>query len=80
MQNGKITQLDLKQMKVQLKAVDAAREEMEFRVQEREEDIARLKANIAIQDKKIAELQQKIADGEAVLAASVPAENPAKSA
>jgi chaperonin cofactor prefoldin len=54
--------LDIKKIQVELKRVDAAKEEMELRVQERMEEIQRLEDNIKIQVTKIAELQAKLAD------------------
>lgn len=54
--------LELKKIQVELKRVDAAKEEMELRVQERMEEIQRLEDNIKIQVAKIEELQAKLAD------------------
>lgn len=52
--------LELKRMKLELIKVAAARCEMEFRIEERLEDINRLKENIKIQVAKEVELQEKI--------------------
>jgi hypothetical protein len=52
--------LELKRMKLELIKVAAARHEMEFRIEERLEDINRLKENIKIQVAKEVELQEKI--------------------
>ncbi len=53
--------LELKRMKLELIKVAAARHELEFRVEERLEDINRLKDNIRIQEAKEIELKEKIA-------------------
>lgn len=52
--------LDLKRMELELIKVAAARAEMEFRIEERLEDINRIKDNIKIQLDKEAELQAKV--------------------
>jgi len=52
--------LDLKRMKLELIKVAAARHELEFRVEERLDDINRLKEHIKVQQDKEAELQAKI--------------------
>lgn len=55
-----MTPLELKRMKLELVKVAAARAEMEFRIEERLEDIARIKDNINVQLDKEAELRAKI--------------------
>jgi hypothetical protein len=51
-------------MKLDLIKVAAARAEMEFKVEERLEDIQRIKDNIKVQLDKEAELQAKISEAE----------------
>lgn len=55
-----MTSLEFKRTKLELLKVAAARAEMEFRIEERLEDIARIQDNIKIQLAKEAELQAKI--------------------
>jgi chromosome segregation ATPase len=57
-------QLELKRLRVQLKNVDAAREEIDLRISERQEEIKRLQETLKIQDAKMAELKAKISDAE----------------
>ena len=57
-----MTALELKKLQVQLKQVDAAKEEMEQRVMERMEDIARIEENIKVQQTKIEEIHAKLAE------------------
>jgi len=52
--------LDLKRMKLELIKVAAARHEIEFRIEERLDEINRLRENIKIQVAKEAELKEKI--------------------
>ena len=59
-----MTGLELKRMKLELVKVAAARCELEFRVDERLDEINRIKDNIKIQADKEAELAAKIADAE----------------
>lgn len=54
--------LELKKMQVEYKRVNAAREELECRILESQEQIERLEANILIQIAKEDELQAKIRD------------------
>lgn len=54
--------LDIKKIQVEIKRVDAAKEDMELRVFEREEEIQRLQDNIKIQVAKLEELNAKLAD------------------
>lgn len=56
--------LDLKRMKLELVKVAAARAELEFRVEERLDEINRIQEHVKVQTDKEAELQQKIADAE----------------
>ena len=55
-----MTPLELKRMKLELIKVSAARSELEFRIEERLDDINRIKEHIKIQVDKEAELQAKI--------------------
>ena len=56
--------LDLKRIKLELIKVAAGRAEMEFRIDERMEDINRIKDNINVQLAKEAELKAKIDEAE----------------
>ncbi len=56
--------LELKRTKLELIRVSAARAEMEFKVEERLEDISRLKDTIKLQLDKEAELKAKIDEAE----------------
>lgn len=58
--------LDLKRLKLELIHVAAARAELEFRIEERMDEISRIEANIKIQENKEAELVAKIAAAEKV--------------
>lgn len=53
--------LELKRMKLELIKVAAARHEIEFRIEERLDEISRLKEHVKIQEAKEAELKEKIA-------------------
>lgn len=59
-----MSSLDLKRMKLELVKVAAARAELEFRVDERLDEINRIKEHIKVQLDKEAELQSKIAEAE----------------
>ena len=52
--------LNLERKKLELKRVDVARLEMEFKILERLEDINRLKENIVIQENRIEQLNAEI--------------------
>ncbi len=52
--------LEIKRLKLELVKVSAAKAELEFRIEERLEDIARLRDNISIQENREKELQDKI--------------------
>jgi len=52
--------LELKKIQVEYKRVNAAREELEYRILEAQDQIERLKANIDIQKAREDELQVKI--------------------
>lgn len=54
--------LDIKRLKVELVRVGAAKAELELRIEERMEEIERIKEHIKISEAKEAELQQKIAE------------------
>jgi hypothetical protein len=54
--------LDIKKLQVELKRVDAAKEEMEQRIMERMEEVQRLEDNIKIQQAKIEEIQAKLVE------------------
>lgn len=53
--------MELKRKKLELSRVSLAREEQEFKIEERMEEIRRLQAMIEIQMKKEQELQAEIA-------------------
>jgi LPS O-antigen subunit length determinant protein (WzzB/FepE family) len=52
--------LELKKMQLERMKVDCAKQEMELRIFEKEEEISRLKENIKNQDKRINELNEAI--------------------
>lgn len=52
--------LEVKRIKMELKKVDAAKEEMEFRIEERLGEIQRLKEQISNQEKRLAELGETL--------------------
>jgi hypothetical protein len=56
-----MTPLELKRMKLELIKVAAARHELEFRIEERLDEINRLKDHVKVQEAKEAELKEKIA-------------------
>ena len=56
-----MTPLELKRMKLELIKVAAARHELEFRIEERLEEINRIKEHVKVQEAKEAELMEKIA-------------------
>lgn len=56
--------LDIKRMKLELVKVAAARCELEFRVEERMDEINRIQEHIKVQLDKEAELQGKISEAE----------------
>ena len=60
-----MTPLQLKELKVQLAGVYAARMSQEYKVDERMEEIGRIKVSIQVQLDKEDELKQKIAEAEA---------------
>lgn len=51
-------ELDKKKMKLELMRVTTARAELDYKVEERLDEISRLKDQIRIQDDKIAELEK----------------------
>lgn len=55
-----MTPLDLKKMKVELLRVSAAKAELELRIDERMDEISRIKENIRVQELKEIELKTKI--------------------
>lgn len=57
-----MTPLDLKRMKLELVKVAAARAELEFRIEERMDEVARIQDHIKVQLDKEAELAAKISD------------------
>ena len=59
-----MTGLEIKRIKLELVKVAAARADLEFRIEERLDEINRIKDNIKIQLDKEAELASKIADAE----------------
>ncbi len=52
--------LEIKKLRVDMKRVEAAREEMELKIEEKLLEIERLKQNITIQQTREAELAKKI--------------------
>lgn len=60
-----VNKIEIKRMKLEMVKVAAARAEMEFRIEERMEEIARIEDNIKLQDKREQELKEKIAAAEA---------------
>lgn len=58
--------LELKRMKLELIKVAAARYELEFRIEERMDEINRIKDHIKVQEAREAELKAKIAEEEKV--------------
>lgn len=60
-----MTPIELKKIKLELMKVTAARHELELRIDERMEEIERVKAGIQIQLNKEAELTNKIKQEEA---------------
>jgi hypothetical protein len=54
--------LELKRTKLELIKVAASRHELEFRIEEKLEEIARIKEHIKVQTDKEAELQEKIVE------------------
>ena len=54
--------LELKKMQVELLRVSAAKGEMELRIHERMDEIARIEEHLKIQEAKEVELQAKIAE------------------
>lgn len=56
-----MTSLELKRTKLELIKVAAARHELEFRIEERLEEINRIKEHVKVQEAKEAELIEKIA-------------------
>lgn len=59
-----MTALEIKRMKLELVKVAAARAELEFRVEERMDEINRIRDHIKVQLDKEAELQTKISEAE----------------
>jgi len=53
--------IDRKRKELELKRVELAKEELEFKVAEREEDILRIMEHIRIQDEKIKQLREELA-------------------
>lgn len=58
-----MTALEIKKIKVELLQVQAARANLELRIDEHEADIERLRTNIDIQIAKEKELEDKIKNG-----------------
>lgn len=56
--------LDLKRLKLELIKVSAARHELEFRIEERLDEIARVKEHIKVQEDREVELRAKIEEAE----------------
>lgn len=62
---SKVSNLEIKRMKLELIKVSAAKAELEFKIDERLEDIARIKEHVKIQEAKEEELRLKIRTAEA---------------
>ena len=56
--------LELKRKKVEIVRVGAAKAEMEFQIEEKLDEIERIKRNIENQEKRISQLQDEINKGE----------------
>jgi len=56
--------LEIKRMKLEIVRVAAARSELEFRIEERLDEIARLKGQIQVQVNRENELKEKITEAE----------------
>lgn len=52
--------LEVKKKELELSKVDCAKQEMEFKILEREADIARLRENIENQNRRINEIKEEI--------------------
>lgn len=52
--------IDRKRKELELKRVELAKEELEFKIVEREEDIKRLLESVKIQDEKIAQIKAEL--------------------
>jgi len=59
-----MTPLEIKRLKLELVKVAAARHELEFRIEERLEEIARIKDHVKVQLDKEAELKGRISEAE----------------
>ena len=59
-----MTALDIKKLRVEIIQVQASKAGLELRIEERLDEIERLKEHIALSDAKVLELQQKIHEGE----------------
>ena len=57
-----MTQLDLKKKKLELMRVQVAKHELEFRIEERLEEIARLKDHIKVQEEAEKKLELEISE------------------
>lgn len=68
-----IKPLELKKMQVQVKQIDASREQYELQIAEREQDIIRLQNMIKVADDRLAKLRESIAAGEQELAEAAKA-------
>ena len=53
--------IDKKRKELELKRVELAKEELEFKIAEREEDILRLLEHVRIQEEKIKQLREDLA-------------------
>jgi hypothetical protein len=54
--------LDFKKLTVEFKRVDAAKEEMELRIHEREEELTRMREAVKVQSLKLEELKVKMSE------------------
>lgn len=59
--------LEIKRLKLELVRVNAAKADLEFRIEEFMDQIAKIKENITAQETHEGQLRQKISDAEAAL-------------
>ena len=59
-----LSEFEMKKLKLEIIRVSAAKSELEFKIDERLEDIKRIKENIEVQEKRLKELEQKLLNKE----------------
>lgn len=52
--------LELEKKKLEMRKVEVAKEEMLYKILEREADIERIKENIRVQDNRLAQIKEEI--------------------